>query len=553
MVKKNLIYLPLGGSGEVGMNMYIYGYGEPGSERFIMVDLGVTFPDMETSPGVNLIFPDLSWIVERKDRLDAIFITHAHEDHIGGLGHFYDRLDAPIFVRKFTAHIALLKLEEHGCDINKINIVESMPQKVSVGEFDVSFVPVSHSIPEASALVIDSPAGRIVHSGDFKLDTDPGLGDPFDEKIWSNIGEVKALVCDSTNVFSTHSGRSEESLKEPIKELINDCSGMVVATTFASNIARVRTLANIGVASGRSVVLLGAALNRMISAGFKTGVITDFPAIVSPDEALDIARENLLLIVTGSQGERRAASAQLSKGKFKGFSLRENDLFLFSSKVIPGNEVAVSKIINNLSEIGVDVIDESMGHYHVSGHANRPDLKKFHQLINPQVIIPMHGEHRMLREHCKLAAEQNINSVLATNGTVVALSGSASKVINYVETGRIYQDGSNYIGSYDGVIRDRIKIAVNGQVIVNILIDENDELLDEVSCELVGLSEKSSSENNLCEVIENEIISSTQFWSRKDFIDDVKVKEQIKRLVKKTCSLEIGKKPEVLTIISRLA
>ena len=513
MIKKNLIYLPLGGSGEVGMNMYIYGYGEPGSERFIMVDLGVTFPDMETSPGVNLIFPDLSWIADRKDRLDAIFITHAHEDHIGGLGHFYDRLDAPIFVRKFTAHIALLKLEEHGCDINKINIVESMPQKVSVGEFDVSFVPVSHSIPEASALVIDSPTGRIVHSGDFKLDTDPGLGDPFDEKIWSNIGEVKALVCDSTNVFSTHSGRSEESVKEPIKELINDCSGMVVATTFASNIARVRTLANIGVASGRSVVLLGAALNRMISAGFKTGVITDFPAIVSPDEALDIARENLLLIVTGSQGERRAASAQLSKGKFKGFSLKENDLFLFSSKVIPGNEVAVSKIINNLSEIGVDVIDESMGHYHVSGHANRPDLKKFHQLINPQVIIPMHGEHRMLREHCKLAAEQNINSVLATNGTVVALSGSASKVINYVETGRIYQDGSNYIGSYDGVIRDRIKIAVNGQVIVNILIDENDELLDEVSCELVGLSEKSSSENNLCEVIENEIISSTQFLS----------------------------------------
>ena len=553
MVKKNLIYLPLGGSGEVGMNMYIYGYGEPGSERFIMVDLGVTFPDMETSPGVNLIFPDLSWIVERKDRLDAIFITHAHEDHIGGLGHFYDRLDAPIFVRKFTAHIALLKLEEHGCDINKINIVESMPQKVSVGEFDVSFVPVSHSIPEASALVIDSPAGRIVHSGDFKLDTDPGLGDPFNEKIWSNIGDVKALVCDSTNVFSTHSGRSEESVKEPIKELINDCSGMVVATTFASNIARVRTLANIGVASGRSVVLLGAALNRMISAGFKTGVITDFPAIVSPDEALDIARENLLLIVTGSQGERRAASAQLSKGKFKGFSLKENDLFLFSSKVIPGNEVAVSKIINNLSEIGVDVIDESMGHYHVSGHANKPDLKKFHQLINPQVIIPMHGEHRMLREHCKLAAEQNINSILATNGTVVALSGSASKIINHVETGRIYQDGSNYIGSYDGVIRDRIKIAVNGQVIVNILIDENDELLDEVSCELVGLSEKSSSVNNLCEVIENEIISSTQFWSRKDFIDDIKVKEQIKRLVKKTCSLEIGKKPEVLTIISRLA
>lgn len=553
MVKENLIYLPLGGSGEVGMNMYVYGYGEPGLERFIIVDLGVTFPDMETSPGVNLIFPDISWIVERKERLDGIFITHAHEDHIGGLGHFYNSLDAPIFARKFTAHIALLKMNEHGQDPNRINIIESIPNKVSVGEFDVSFVPVSHSIPEASALIIDSPAGRIVHSGDFKLDINPGIGEPFDRKIWSNIGDVKALVCDSTNVFSAQSGKSEESVVEPIKKLISDCSGMVIATTFASNIARVRTLANIGVTSGRSVVLLGTALNRMISAGFKTGVLTDFPAIVSPEEALDIPRENLLLIVTGSQGERRAASAQLSKGKFKGFLLKENDLFLFSSKVIPGNEVAVSKIINNLSQIGVDVVDENMGHYHVSGHANRPDLRKFHQMISPEVIIPMHGEHRMLREHCKLAAEQNIKSILATNGTVVALRGCNSKVIGHVETGRIYQDGSSYFGSSDGVIRDRIKMAINGNVIVNILIDENDELLEEVWCEIIGLTEKSSSGNDLCEVIENDIISSIQFWSKSDFIDDEKIKERVKRLVKKVCSLEIGKKPEVLTIISRLA
>ena len=553
MSVEKLIYLPLGGAGEVGMNMYLYGYGDKGSERYILVDVGIAFPDMETSPGVNLIFPDTTWLTERKDRLDGIFITHAHEDHIGGLGHLYEQLGAPIFARKFTAHIARMKMEEHGQDVDRITVVNSMPEQISVGAFKVGFLPISHSIPESSALVIDTPCGRVIHSGDFKLDETPGVGDPFNRKIWSSLGPVKALICDSTNVFNRLAGRSEETVKTPIQKLIRNSQGLVVATTFASNITRVRTLAEAGISEGRSVVVLGRAMHKMISAGQETGVLKDFPNTISAEEALDVPRGNLLLIVTGSQGERRAASAQLSNGKFKGFSLKEGDVFLFSSKTIPGNEVSVIRIINNLSEIGVDVVDDSMGDYHVSGHANRPDLEEMHKIVKPDFIIPMHGEHRMLREHCKLAAENNIDNILATNGMVISISNNGLKVVDHVETGRVYQDGIIQVGSHDGVVRNRIKMALNGHVTVGVLIDENDEPLEDVWCEIRGLPERGISLIDLNNVIEEDIEKTLPFLDRKLITDDKKLEEQLTRLVKRVCSNEVGKKPEVTVLISRLA
>lgn len=553
MSVEKLIYLPLGGAGEVGMNMYLYGYGDTGSERYILVDVGIAFPDMETSPGVNLIFPDTAWLSERKDRLDGIFITHAHEDHIGGLGHLYEQLGAPIFARKFTAHIARMKMEEHGQDVGRITVVDSMPEQISVGPFKVGFLPISHSIPESSALVIDTPCGRVIHSGDFKLDETPGVGDPFNRKIWSSLGPVKALICDSTNVFNRLAGRSEETVKTPIQKLIRNSQGLVVATTFASNIARVRTLAEAGISEGRSVVVLGRAMHKMISSGQETGVLKDFPNTISAEEASDVPRRNLLLIVTGSQGERRAASAQLSNGKFKGFSLKEGDVFLFSSKTIPGNEVSVIRIINNLSEIGVDVVDDSMGDYHVSGHANRPDLEEMHKIVKPDFIIPMHGEHRMLREHCKLATENNIDNILATNGMVISISNNGLKVVDHVETGRVYQDGIIQVGSHDGVVRNRIKMALNGHVTVGVLIDENDEPLEDVWCEIRGLPERGISLSDLNNVIEEDIEKTLPFLDRKLITDDKKLEEQLTRLVKRVCSNEVGKKPEVTILISRLA
>ncbi|GFE65817.1 ribonuclease J [Litoreibacter roseus] len=553
MAGERLVYLPLGGAGEVGMNMYLYGYGRKGSERFILVDMGVTFPDMDSTPGVDLIFPDIEWIADRADQLDAIFITHAHEDHVGAVGHLYERLKAPIYARKFTAHIARLKMEEHGYDGSEIETIGAMPEQVKAGPFTVGFQPISHSIPESSALIIDTPDGRVVHTGDFKIDETPILGEPFDRQAWGDLGPVKALVCDSTNVFSMHPGRSEVTVGPNIEKIVAEAQGMVVATTFASNIARVKTLADAGIAAGRSIVLLGRAMKRMIEAGVATGVITEFPSTVSPEEARDIPRANLMLLATGSQGERRAASAQLSRGKYQGLSLKEGDLFLFSSKTIPGNETSVGRIVNALSEMGVDVIDDKLADIHVSGHANRPDLQEMHALVKPQFLIPMHGEHRMLREHAKLGEAGGIASVVAPNGTMVSLSGNRPEVVEFVDTGRLYLDGSVQVGALDGVVRDRIRMALNGSVVVGVLIDEEDEPLSDAWVELRGLPETGRSKAPLADVLEEEVGQFLGRANRKTVMDDAKLEEQISRIVRQSSNDEIGKKPEVTVLISRLA
>ncbi|WP_306005958.1 ribonuclease J [Aquicoccus porphyridii] len=553
--KKRLIYLPLGGAGEVGMNAYVYGYGPEGAERLILVDLGVTFPDMDTSPGVDLILPDMSWLIERRDRLEAIFISHAHEDHVGAVSRFPDLLDVPVYARAFTANIARGKLKEAGLDERIVRTVSPWPEMTEAGPFSVGFVPISHSIPETSALVIDTPEGRLVHSGDFKIDHTPLVGEPFDEAVWEEIGKsgVRALMCDSTNVFSPHAGRSEAELEPQIEELFKGAKGMVVATTFASNVARVKTLALAGERTGRSICLLGRAMRRMIEASVETGVLRDFPKVVSPEEAQGIARENLMLLVTGSQGERRAASAQLARGKYNGLEMKEGDLFLFSSKTIPGNERGVIRIMNQFSEMGVDVVDENAGLYHVSGHANRPDLAKMHALVDPQMIIPMHGEHRMLREHVKLIKEGRREGIVAVNGTMVDLSGNAPSVAGFVETGRTYVDGSVQIGALDGIVRDRIRMALNGHVVVTLILDEANEPLGEPWCEVMGLPETGRSRAALVEVLENDL---GQFLARagaKTLADDDKLEQEMKRIVRKVAQDEIGKKPEVTVITSRLA
>lgn len=553
MSKDRLIYLPLGGAGEIGMNCYVYGYGPKDKERYIVVDLGVTFPDMDGTPGVDLIFADIAWIEARRDRLDAIFITHAHEDHVGAIGHLWSRLGAPIYSRAFTAHIARLKFEEHGHDEMAIHTVGAYPEMVAAGPFSVGFMPISHSIPESSALVIDTPAGRIVHSGDFKLDKTPGVGEAWDPKAWAAMAKtgVKALVCDSTNVFSPLPGRSELSVGPEIEKLVAGAKGMVVATTFASNIARVKTLAEAGQRAGRSVVLLGRAMRRMVTAGAEIGILKDFPKTISPEDASGIPRENLMLLVTGSQGERRAASAQLSRGKYMGLSLKKGDLFLFSSKTIPGNEIPVSRIVNAFSEMGVDVVDDTSGHYHVSGHANRPDLQEMHKVVKPQFLIPMHGEHRHLRAHANLAAESGLAGVIAPNGAMVELSGNAPKVVEFIETGRTYLDGRVQIGAMDGVVRDRMRMALNGHVTVTLIV-ENNQPLGDAWCEVMGLPEIGLSKAALVDVLEEDLNQFVKRADKKTLANDDKLNEALRRIVRQTTNEEVGKKAEVTVVISRL-
>ncbi|MCB1397382.1 MAG: ribonuclease J [Rhodobacteraceae bacterium] len=555
MTGERLIYLPLGGAGEIGMNAYVYGYGPKGRERLILVDLGVTFPDMDGTPGVDLILPDIAWLEERRDRLEGIFVTHAHEDHVGGVGHLWNRLRVPVYARDFTARIAMKKMIEAGAPADQVVTVGALPETVELGPFHIRFVPVAHSLPEASGLLIETPAGRILHTGDFKLDIAPGVGEPFDEDLFRGLGDqgIHAMVCDSTNIFSPHPGRSESSLGPAITDLIKAAPGMVVATTFASNVARLRTLAKAGRAAGRSICLLGRAMQSMVRTAQDADLLHDFPPTIPVEEASDIPRENLMLLVTGSQGERRAASAQLSRGSYLGISLKEGDTFLFSSMTIPGNERGVLKIVNAFSEMGVDVVDNTQGAYHVSGHANRPDLERMHELVRPATLIPMHGEHRHLRQHARLGAARGMAAAIAPNGTMLDLTGPEPVVVDHVDTGRLYLDGTAVYGALDGVVRERIKMALNGLVMVTLIIDEDGMPMGDAWADCQGLARQGRSGRALNEVIEDELAEELERAGRKVLASDSKLIETIKRRVRGTCVDEIGKKPEVTVVVSRLS
>jgi len=554
MSKKNrLIYLPLGGAGEIGMNMYVYGYGPAGKEQYILVDTGVTFPDMDGTPGVDLIMADAAWISERADRLAAIFITHAHEDHVGALGMLYPKLQAPIYARAFTAAIARNKMERYGQDPSHVTTVGPMPAMIEAGPFKVGFLPLSHSIPEASGLVIDTPEGRIVHTGDFKLDPSPLVGEPFDPDAMRAVAAngVLAMVCDSTNVFSPKPGRSETSLRGPITDLMAEASGMVVATTFASNVARLKTLAEAAKAAGRSVVVVGRAMRTMIQTGVETGVLKDFPAVIDMDLANDMPRNKVMVLATGSQGERRAASAQLAGDGYMGLRMKDGDTFLFSSKTIPGNETGVARIWNALAEKGVIVVADD-DRYHVSGHANRPDLLEMQTLLNPQIVIPMHGEYRHLRKHAELSNDAGRKSVIAPNGAMVDLTGGAAKVVEHIDTGRTYLDGTLLINALDGIVRERVQMALRGHVIVNLLLDEGGEVLDAPWVETLGVPAPAGDFEALSAAFEEAIATELARASARDLDKDKAVEELVKRAVNRAAKAESGKKPVCTVLINRM-
>jgi len=554
MTKKNrLIYLPLGGAGEIGMNMYLYGYGPKDAERYILVDVGVTFPDMDSTPGVDLIMADPAYIVERADRLDAIIITHAHEDHIGAIGLLYPQLQAPIYCRKFTAAIARSKMERAGQNPDHVVEVGAWPEQVNLGPFTLAFLPLAHSIPEASALVIDTPAGRVIHTGDFKNDPTPIVGEPFDPDMIREVSKdgILALVCDSTNIFSPTKGRSEADISAAIRELMASATGLVAATTFGSNVARLKTLAQAATDAGRHVVVVGRAMDTMIKNAFATGVMDNFPPILDLEETGSIPRNKMLVLATGSQGERRAATAGLARGKYRGLDLKPGDTFLFSSKTIPGNELSVAYIMNQMAEKGVNVVDDSSGKYHVSGHANRPDLEEMHRLTNPQLVVPMHGQYRHLREHAEAAQANGFSSVIAPNGTMIDLA-QGGKRMKSVETGRTYLDGKPLIGMLDGIVRERLQLALRGHVLVSLIIEEDGELMDGSWVQTVGLPDDPSRNGGLEASLESEIDKVLAKAKRSALATDEGIEALVSRASNQVCNRMIGKKPVCTVLINRL-
>ena len=549
-----LVFLPLGGLGEIGMNAALYGYGPKKNREWILVDCGVAFAGPE-APGVDLYLPDLRFIETQKERLKGIIITHAHEDHIGAVMDLWPRLKAPLYATQFAADLLeVRRFQEPGAKPIPITVVE--PGKAfDCGSFNIEMVRVAHSIPESTALAIKTPAGVIVHSGDWKIDKTPVVGWTTDEERFRALGDqgVLALVCDSTNVNREGISPSEADVSKSLAEIIGQAKARVAVTTFASNVARLKTLAEAGRAAGRTICLLGRAMKKMVLAGEESGVLQGFPRHIGPEDAQEVPRKNLMLIVTGSQGERRAASAQLARGKYLGLELREGDTFLFSSKTIPGNEREVLKVVNALSEKGVTIVDDSNGKYHVSGHANRPDLEHVHRLLLPDMVLPMHGEHRHLREHVRLAKDAGIAALVATNGMMIDLTGDTPKVVDRIEAGRIYLDGSVLIGAMDGVVRDRIRMALNGHVTVTLIVDEDGEALGEPWVDTMGLPTKGRGGRDLSEVLEADLGAFVSSAGRKLMADDDQLEEALKRAVRQVAMEVIGKKPEVIVVISRLS
>jgi ribonuclease J len=550
-----LVYVALGGAGEIGMNCYMYGLGEAATRRWIVVDLGIGFGDMETSPGVELVMPDVTFAVEERARIEAIFLTHGHEDHIGALPHLWPKLKVPVYARPFTAELARRKMQDAGLDPSVVREVE-LGQRIDAGEFSVEYVNVTHSIPEASMLAIRTPAGLTVHSGDFKLDPAPQLGEPVDMGPFEALGDegVQALACDSTNVFLEGEAGSEGEIVGRLTDLIREAPRAVAATTFASNVARLKTLAEAAEAAGRSVVVVGRAMRRMIEVAVQTGQIDSFPKVVPDEEASSIPAENLFYLVTGSQGEGRAALARIASGSHPTVTLKEGDLVLFSSKTIPGNEAGIYRLYNRLSEQGIKVVDGEMERIHVSGHARRGDLQRMYAALRPRVSVPIHGEHRHLVEHAESAPGWGAAvSIVAPNGSVARLDGNAPGVIEEIETGRVFLDGSAHVGAYDGVIRERLKMARQGVIIVSLVTDEAGELIADPEIRCHGAPKDGEDWSApLAEMIQQSVDDAIEGAPAKARRTDAGIEEIATRAVRKVANRFWGKKPMVSVIVHRL-
>ncbi|WP_340109013.1 ribonuclease J [Pikeienuella sp. HZG-20] len=549
-----LVYVALGGAGEIGMNMYLYGHGPAKSRRWIMVDCGVSFGDMDTSPGIDLVMPDISFVEEIQDRLEAVFITHAHEDHVGALGRLWPKIRAPfISAPLFTAEVARRKMAECGQPAQVVKTAK-WDEPVEAGPFRVSFLRVTHSIPDPAMLLIETPAGKLVHTGDFKLDPDPIIGKPTDMARLKQIGDdgLLGLMCDSTNIFEDGESGGEQPLRPHLKRLIKGAKGAVAATTFASNVGRLKTLAEVAVECGRSVVVAGRAMQRMIETATETGALKGFPPTISDERARDVPAENLFYLVTGSQGEGRAALARIATGSHPMVKLKKGDLVLFSSKTIPGNEKEVYRLYNLLSEQGVEVVDDDMEPIHVSGHGRRDEIGKVYAALRPRVAAPIHGEHRHLAEHAELAKGWGAKSIVAPNGTMVGLDLDPPRVLRHVETGRVYLDGEVLVGALDGVIRARLKMARQGHVSVSLVIDESGELFADPLVRVEGAPEVGRGGQNIADTIADRVDAAIVSASKKELRSDDRVAAMAERVARRAAMEVWGKKPVTCVLVTRL-
>lgn len=464
-----LYYLPLGGAGEIGMNCYLYGYGG----KWLMVDLGVTFGE-SGSPGIDIVMPDLSFIEARREDLVGLVLTHGHEDHLGAIAYLWPRIGCPIYATPFTAALLRRKLAEVGLE-GEVPLHEiSLDGNVSLAPFDITYVTLTHSIPESNALAIRTPLGLVLHSGDWKLDPEPLVGAPTDEAALRKLGEagVLAMTNDSTNVFvEGHSG-SEGALKQQLTELIGTFSNRVAVACFATNLARLTSICAAAKANDREVALAGRSLFRIDSIARETGIFDDLPPFLDDEAAGHMPKDKIVIICTGSQGEPRAALSRIVRGGHRHINLEEGDAVVFSSRVIPGNEKAISSLQNELVRNGIEVVTADDHDIHVSGHPARGELRQMYEWVRPRFAIPMHGETRHLKGHVELAKSCQVPSACyVENGNMLKITPESAEIIDKVPTGRLGLDGKRLVSLQTGTLKSRHAMHLDGLIVATAVLD----------------------------------------------------------------------------------
>ena len=544
--KDELVFLPLGGSGEIGMNFNAYGFGPPDDRQWIIVDCGVLFGREGSVPGVDMLMPDVRFLAEQHENILGIIATHAHEDHIGAIAPLWPSLRCPIYATPFTARLITGKLDEAGL-ASKVKVKEvPVGGQLTLGPFTLDFISITHSILEPNLLAIRTPLGVVAHTGDWKIDPNPMLGEATDTAALEQLGNegVLALVCDSTNALVPGSSGSESKVRESLTELIGTLKGRVAVTGFASNVARLDTVARAAKAHGRRVALVGRSMQKMVSAARETGYLKDFPQVLDETEVADMPAHKVLYLCTGSQGEPRAALARIAADNHPHVHLGEGDTVIFSSRVIPGNELAIGEMQNSLAARGINLLTAEDHFVHVSGHPCRDELAQMYRWIRPKLALPVHGEMRHQVAHAKLArALQVPQAMVPENGQMFRLAPGRPELIDEVPAGRIHMDGRILVAEGEGLAKDRRAMAFAGLLVVSLAVDHKGR----VAADPVVLGE------GMPEAVEEAVLKAVEGTiARNKGSDPDNLAENIRRAARRAAHDAWGKKPICRVLVTEV-
>jgi ribonuclease J len=544
-----LLFLPLGGTGEIGMNLNLYGH----DGSWLMVDLGITFAGPNAA-GVDVLMPDPAFIVEQADRLSGLVLTHAHEDHIGAVAHLWPMLRCPIYATAFTASMLEPKLIEADLEEEAEVTILPLSGKRQIGPFEIDLITLTHSIPEPNALVIRTGAGAVLHTGDWKLDEEPLVGESYDRAALQALAEeqILAMVCDSTNALVDGDSGSEGEVRESLIKLMSGLKNRVAVACFASNVARLDTVAEAAKRHGRRLVLMGRSMRRVFQAARDNGYLADFPPLVSEEESAYLDRSEVLILCTGSQGEPRSALARIARGEDPNVHLEPGDAVIFSSRIIPGNDLAIYALQNRLASQGVEIITDDDHFVHVSGHPARDELAQMYQWVKPKIAVPVHGEERHLTEHARLAAECQVpQQIVGRNGSLIRLAPGHPDIIDEVPSGRLALDGTRLVHRDSAIFRERMKMANNGHVAATLVIGADGLFQGLPVISTQGLFEETGTEDGPDELL-GALVAGLRGMPPARRRDDAELKDETALLIRRHCRKSFGKKPQVSVHVIRL-